>query len=86
MGTEIISETFGEHDYARFRERLERCLSDLGELLGRPGFGVGPVTIGAELEAAWSTTQAFRCRGTRPSATWPPTRGSRSSSTATTWS
>ena len=51
MGTEIISETFGEQDYARFRERLERCLSDLGELLARPGFGVGPVTIGAELEA-----------------------------------
>ena len=51
MGTEIIRETFGEHDDARFRERLERCLSDLGELLGRPGFGVGPVTIGAELEA-----------------------------------
>jgi hypothetical protein len=51
VGTEIISETFGEQDYARFRERLERCLSDLGELLARPGFGVGPVTIGAELEA-----------------------------------
>jgi hypothetical protein len=51
VGTEIISETFGEQDYARFRERLERCLSDLGELLARPSFGVGPVTIGAELEA-----------------------------------
>ena len=51
MGTEIIRETFGEQDYARFRERLERCLSDLGELLARPGFGVGPATIGAELEA-----------------------------------
>ena len=50
MGTEIIRETFGEQDYARFRERLERCLADLGELLARPGFGVGPVTIGAELE------------------------------------
>ena len=37
-------------DYARFAERLERCLSDLGQLLGRPGFGAGPVTIGAELE------------------------------------
>ena len=35
MGTEIIRETFGEQDYARFRERLERCLSDLGELLAR---------------------------------------------------
>jgi hypothetical protein len=51
MGAEITRETFGEQDYARFRERLERCLSDLGELLGRPGFGAGPATVGAELEA-----------------------------------
>jgi hypothetical protein len=49
MGTEITRERFGERDYARFRERLEQCLSDLGRLLGRPGFGTGPVTIGAEL-------------------------------------
>jgi len=50
MGTEITREEFGEHDYARFRERLEQCLSDLGRLLARPGFGAGPATIGAELE------------------------------------
>ena len=50
MGTEIGKETFDERDYARFADRLERCLSDLGRLLGRPGFGAGPVTIGAELE------------------------------------
>ena len=50
MGTEITREKFSERDYARFTERLERCLSDLGQLLGRPGFGAGPVTIGAELE------------------------------------
>jgi hypothetical protein len=50
VGTEITRERFGERDYARFRGRLERCLSDLGKLLGRPGFGEGPVTIGAELE------------------------------------
>ncbi len=50
MGTEITREEFGERDYARFRERLEQCLSDLGRLLARPGFGAGPVTIGAELE------------------------------------
>ena len=50
MGTEITREKFSERDYARFGERLERCLSDLGQLLGRPGFGAGPVTIGAELE------------------------------------
>jgi hypothetical protein len=50
MGKEITREKFSERDYARFAERLECCLSDLGQLLGRPGFGVGPVTIGAELE------------------------------------
>jgi hypothetical protein len=51
MGTEITREEFGERDYARFRERLEQCLSELERLLARPGFGTGPVTIGAELEA-----------------------------------
>ena len=50
MGTEITRDKFSSRDYVRFTERLERCLSDLGQLLGRPGFGAGPVTIGAELE------------------------------------
>ena len=50
MGTEITRETFSERDYARFTERLERCLSELGQLLGQPGFGAGPATVGAELE------------------------------------
>jgi hypothetical protein len=50
MGTSIDKEEFDERDYARFRERLEQCLSALGQLLGRPGFGAGPATIGAELE------------------------------------
>ena len=50
MGTEITREEFDERDYARFRERLEQHLSELGRLLARPGFGAGPVTVGAELE------------------------------------
>ena len=50
MGTEITRDEFDERDYARFRERLEQNLSELGRLLERPGFGAGPVTIGAELE------------------------------------
>jgi hypothetical protein len=50
VGTEITREKFGERDYARFRERLEQCLSDLGQLLDQPGFGKGAATIGAELE------------------------------------
>jgi hypothetical protein len=50
MGTEITRDEFDERDYARFRERLEQNLSELGRLLERPGFGAGPVTVGAELE------------------------------------
>ncbi len=51
MGTAISKEEFDERDYPRFRQRLEECLSELGQLLDRPGFGAGPATIGAELEA-----------------------------------
>jgi gamma-glutamyl:cysteine ligase YbdK (ATP-grasp superfamily) len=50
MGTEITREEFGEADYALLRERLEHDLRELGRILDRPGFGAGPVTIGAELE------------------------------------
>ncbi len=50
MGKGIDQETFDQLDYARFRQRLGQCLSTLGRLLERPGFGVGPATLGAELE------------------------------------
>jgi hypothetical protein len=50
MGEGIERETFEEADYARFGERLTQCLTTLGRLLERPGFGVGPATLGAELE------------------------------------
>src|SRR6266480_7798658 len=50
MGTDIDQEEFDERDYSRFAERLTECLSALGQLLERPGFGVGPATVGAELE------------------------------------
>jgi gamma-glutamyl:cysteine ligase YbdK (ATP-grasp superfamily) len=50
MGIEIDRERFDDADYARFTGRLEHCLEALDQLLRRPGFGVGPVTIGAELE------------------------------------
>jgi len=50
MGTSIDREAFDEVDTARFRQRLEQCLSTLARLLERPGFGVGPATLGAELE------------------------------------
>ena len=50
MGTDIEQEEFDERDYARFAQRLEECLTMLGQLLNQPGFGAGPTTIGAELE------------------------------------
>jgi hypothetical protein len=50
MGESIDREAFDEVDDARFQQRLGQCLSTLGQLLERPGFGVGPATLGAELE------------------------------------
>ncbi len=50
MGLEIDREQFEEGDYARFSERLRESLVALGELLARPGFGVGRQSLGAELE------------------------------------
>jgi gamma-glutamyl:cysteine ligase YbdK (ATP-grasp superfamily) len=50
MGTGIDREAFDEVDYVGFQRRLTQCLATLGRLLERPGFGVGPVTLGAELE------------------------------------
>ena len=46
MGIEIDRERFDEADYVSFTERLDHCLAALEQLLERPGFGVGPRTIG----------------------------------------
>lgn len=50
MGRDITKEHFDEQDYARFGARLDECLRDLRLTLDQAGFGVGPATIGAELE------------------------------------
>src|SRR5215207_1359670 len=50
MGTGIDQETFSEEEYTRFIERLDHCLAVLGQLFRQPEFGVGPVTLGVELE------------------------------------
>jgi len=52
MGREIDKEEFLDEDYQRFSLRLQHCLIALRELLGRPDFGGGPTSIGAELEFA----------------------------------
>ncbi len=50
MGLSIDKEEFEEQDYAQFAERLQQSLTILHDLLSRPGFGDGPLTVGAELE------------------------------------
>jgi hypothetical protein len=52
MGLEIERDEFADEDYAAFEARLADGLDVLRELLGRPGFGVGDPSLGAELEVA----------------------------------
>ncbi len=52
MGIAIERDRFEEHEYARFQERLRGGLQALEQLLARPDFGVGPPSLGAELEVA----------------------------------
>jgi len=58
MGLEIDREQFESQDYDRFRDRLERSLKVLEALVARPGFGLGPASLGAELEVALVDAQA----------------------------
>jgi gamma-glutamyl:cysteine ligase YbdK (ATP-grasp superfamily) len=50
MGIEINQVTFSPGEYDRFRAALEDNLRSLGKQLARPEFGVGPGSLGAELE------------------------------------
>ncbi|MDX2088819.1 MAG: hypothetical protein SFX73_13260 [Kofleriaceae bacterium] len=50
MGLEIERDHFSDPDYAAFDVRLRSCLEAIGQLLARPGFGDGPMTVGAEVE------------------------------------
>jgi gamma-glutamyl:cysteine ligase YbdK (ATP-grasp superfamily) len=50
MGLEIDRDQFEDREFDAFAHRLRACLAALHETLARPGFGVGPTTIGAELE------------------------------------
>jgi hypothetical protein len=52
MGREIERDHFDQADVDAFEERLRAGLAALGALLERPGFGAGPLSIGAELELA----------------------------------
>jgi hypothetical protein len=50
MGVEIPREDFTDADRSRFAARLTEGLEALALLFARPGFGLGPATLGAELE------------------------------------
>ena len=50
MGFEIERDHFDDDDYERFSEKLRCSIAALEHMLRRPGFGVGPTTVGAELE------------------------------------
>jgi Glutamate-cysteine ligase family 2(GCS2) len=50
MGLAIEREHFDQVDYLRFQRRLDESLLALERLIRRPGFGIGPITVGAELE------------------------------------
>jgi len=52
MASEVLREHFTEADVADFRRRLHESLAVLDEVLRRPGFGVGEMTMGAELEVS----------------------------------
>lgn len=59
MGTEITREHFDEADHAAFADKLQRGLRALERVVERPGFGVGPLSVGAELELNLVDTHAL---------------------------
>lgn len=50
MGLAIEKDHFSDDEYRKFAARLQENLLALKVLTGRPGFGNGPTTLGAELE------------------------------------
>jgi len=79
MGKDIERDTFEEREYTRFAQRLEENLSALQDLLDQPGFGVGPATMGAELELCLVDDAGRPFPATRRCVSPPPITGSPSS-------
>ncbi len=50
MGLSIDRDRFDDEDFERYAAKLSGSLAALRELLARPAFGVGPPSLGAELE------------------------------------
>ena len=50
MGIEIVRDEFDDSDRSDFAAKLQECLHALRQVVGRPGFGTGPTTLGCEVE------------------------------------
>ena len=57
MGLSIDRDQFDEEEFIRFGQRLTQSLKALEHLVEQPGFGEGPLTIGAELELSIINSQ-----------------------------
>ena len=63
MGLEISKDAFDDSEFEAFQRKLEVDLAALGALLGRPRFGEGAATVGAEVELMSSSCSASATRG-----------------------
>lgn len=61
MGQDIQQHSFTAADYQEFGGRLQQSLDVLRELLVQPGFGQGPLSLGAEMEAYITTPEGTVC-------------------------
>ena len=57
MGLSIDHDHFEEEEFARFDQRLTQSLQALQQVLELPGFGEGPLSLGAELELSIINSQ-----------------------------
>ena len=57
MGLSIAHDQFDEEEFTRFGQRLTQSLSALEHLVEQPGFGEGPLSLGAELELSIINSQ-----------------------------
>ena len=57
MGLPIDQDQFQEEQFTRFDQRLTQSLEALQYVLERPGFGEGPLSLGAELELSIINSQ-----------------------------
>jgi hypothetical protein len=57
MGLSIDHDHFEEEEFARFDQRLTQSLQALEHVLELPGFGEGPLSLGAELELSIINSQ-----------------------------